>query len=113
MLDSPRRIGRELDAAGFLIALDESVQPRLVNRYLAALESLDLGRIHVHAHHVVAGIREAGASDETHVARAEDGDAHEVKIKFLRGKAEGGETLKESHARLKRGGRSVRCADFS
>src|SRR5207253_6305785 len=44
-----RRIGRELDAAGFRIALDEGFKARLVNRHLTAVQALDLGRIHVHA----------------------------------------------------------------
>src|SRR2546430_9002482 len=49
-----------------------------MNRHLTAAEALDLGRIHVHADHVIAGVREAGAGDETHVAGAENGHAHEL-----------------------------------
>ena len=78
VLDGPRRIGRELDAAGFRIALDQGFKARLVNRHLAAIQALDLGRIHVHADHVIAGVRQAGAGDETHIAGAENGHAHEL-----------------------------------
>ena len=65
-------------AAGLGVALDECIEPRLVDRHLAALQPLDLGGVHVHADHVIAGIGQAGACHEAHVARAENGDAHEL-----------------------------------
>ena len=78
MLDALRGVGRELESPGVRVALDEGIEPGLMNRYLAALECLDLGGIDVDADHVVTGIGEAGPRHETHVAGAKNGDAQEL-----------------------------------
>src|SRR5437764_4396284 len=85
------------------MSLDEGLETRLVNRHLAPIQPLVPGGVHVHAHHVVARIGETGAGDETHVAGAEDGDAHELSSRGVRQKGFG--SLKEGRTRLKRGGR--------
>ena len=76
VLHALRRIGREFDAAGLRVALDERVEPGLVDRDFAALQALDLARIDVHAHDVVAGVGQAGPRHQAHVAGAENRHSH-------------------------------------
>ena len=70
------RVGRELDAAGREVLLDQRIETRLVDRRLAALEPLDLALVDVDAQHVVAGLGKARAGDQAHVTRTEYGDSH-------------------------------------
>ena len=69
-------IGRKAQPAGRGIAFDDGVESGLMNRYFARLEHLDLAPVHIDADHVVAGIRQAGARDEAHIAGSKDRDAH-------------------------------------
>ncbi len=71
-----RRVGGEFDATGLSVALDHAIEPWLMNRHVAAVELLDLLRIDIHAHDVVAGIGQAGTRDQTDVARAKDRHTH-------------------------------------
>jgi hypothetical protein len=41
-----------------------------VDRHLATLQHVDLARVHVQAHHVVAHLGQAGARDQADIARA-------------------------------------------
>ena len=76
MLDAFCRVGRELEAPGREVALQQVVQPRLVDRRLAALEHLDLALVDVDAQHVVADLGEARARDQADVAGTENGETH-------------------------------------
>ena len=57
-----------------------SRQARLVDRDLALLQALDLGRDLVDADHVVAALGEAGAGDQADVSGADDCDFHEPSL---------------------------------
>jgi hypothetical protein len=46
------------------------------SRPAAVVQDLDLGRIHVQAHHMVAHLRQACACHQSNVAGAYDGDFH-------------------------------------
>ena len=61
-------IERELEPTLGLVASNQLVEPRLVDRDLAAVEALDLLRIDVDANDVIAGVREARARHESHIA---------------------------------------------
>jgi hypothetical protein len=78
MLRGPGGIGGELQPPRLGIALDERIEPGLMDRHLPALQPLDFPRIDVHANHVIAGIGQACPAHQTHIARAEDRDAHEL-----------------------------------
>ena len=69
-------VGGEVQAAGLVVALDQLVEARLVDRADAVLELLDLLGVHVEAGHLVADVRKAGAGDESDVAGADHGDTH-------------------------------------
>ena len=63
-------LGRELQAALVEVALDEHVEPRLVDRDLALLQARRPCRASMSTQtHVVAGLGEAGARDQADVAR--------------------------------------------
>ena len=76
VLDAFRRVGREVEAPGGEIALEQIVQPRLVDRRLAALEHLHFALVDIHAQHVVADLGEARTRDQADVAGTEDGKTH-------------------------------------
>ena len=56
------RVRSELQAALGPVAGDELIEPWLVNGHAAGIQQFNLGRVHVHADHVVAHFREARAS---------------------------------------------------
>jgi hypothetical protein len=70
-------VGRELQASGAHVALDDRVQPRLVNGQAARLQGGDLLRVQIEAQHLVADIRQAGAADQAYVAGPDDRDFHD------------------------------------
>jgi hypothetical protein len=78
VLDALDGIGRELDTAGFGVALDERVQSGLVDGDIPAIQTLDLACIDVHAHDMIACISQTGPGDEPDIAGAENGYAHSV-----------------------------------
>src|SRR5438067_1213579 len=55
-------------------ALEQAVDPGLVDRHLAALERGHAVRVDVAAHHVVAEVGEAGRRHQPHVADADHAD---------------------------------------
>lgn len=69
-------VGGELDALGAAGTLDDGVQTRLVDRYAAVVEQVDLLGVHVQADHVMAHVGETGAGHQADVAGADDGDSH-------------------------------------
>src|SRR5204862_6079777 len=75
-LDRLPPVGREGEAALAEVVHDERLEPRLVDRQLAVLQSADLRRVDVGAEDVVAGLREAGAEHQPDVPRPDDGDLH-------------------------------------
>ncbi len=76
MVDAGLGVGGEAQPPGVEIALDHCVETRLMDGDLAALEQVDLARVHIDADHGVAGIRQASAGDEAHVTGAEDRNSH-------------------------------------
>src|SRR5688572_7036563 len=79
MLHARRDVGGELQAPGVAVALHDGLEPRLEDRDFAAVQARDLALVDVETEHVVAGVREAGAGDETDIAGADDGDVHGVR----------------------------------
>ena len=71
-----RQVGGEGQPACAHVAGDQLVEPRLVDRHLAALERRDLAGVLVDADHVVAEIGKAGAGNEADIAGADHRDAH-------------------------------------
>ena len=63
---------------GLHVGGDQFVEARLVDRHLAALQRLDLGRVLIDADDVVAEIGKAGARNEADIARADHCNAHLV-----------------------------------
>ncbi len=76
MLDGLTGVSGEVETAGLDIAQHHALQPRLEDGNLALLEAIDLGRINVHADHVMADIGQTGASHQAYVACSEDSDFH-------------------------------------
>ncbi len=76
MLDSLAGIGSEAKAPRFDIAQHHTLETRLIDGYLATLETVDLGLVHIHAHYIMANIRQAGTSDQAYIACSEDSDVH-------------------------------------
>jgi len=66
----------EGEPAGVGVALDQLGQAGLEDGDLAALQGLDLGRVHVCAHDLLAGLGEAGAADQTDVSRTDHAELH-------------------------------------
>ena len=56
------------------VVLDELVEAGFVDGDRATAQALDLGRVDVHAHHVVTKMGKADRGHEAHVARADDAD---------------------------------------
>ena len=56
------------------VVLDELVEAGLVDGDRATAQTLDLGRVHVHTHHVVTKMSKADRGHQAHVARADDAD---------------------------------------
>jgi hypothetical protein len=47
-----------------------------MNRDFPAIQAFDPGRVHIHADHVISGIRKTGPCDEAHISRTKDRNAH-------------------------------------
>jgi len=75
-LDRRPDVRGELEAPSALIAGDERLEPRLVDREPVLLQAVDLPRVDVGARNVVPRLREAGADDQPDVPRSDDGDFH-------------------------------------
>ena len=69
-----------VEPTGVVIALDQCIQARLMDRHLSSVQAFDFPCINVHAYHVVAGIGQACTGDQPYVARAKDGDFHSLKL---------------------------------
>ncbi len=69
-------VRRELQAARRAVAVDQLLQARLVDRYAAGVEQIDLLLVDVEAEHVVAQLRQARAGDQADIAATDDGDSH-------------------------------------
>lgn len=72
MVHGPGHVGREVQAAGAHVALDELRQAFLVDRHAARLQDFDLALIDVEADDFIADLRQATARDEAYVAGTED-----------------------------------------
>jgi hypothetical protein len=76
VVDAFLRGGRELQAFGFDVGLDQRIEPGLMDRDDPVLEAFDLLRIDIHAEDVIARIGQARARHEAHVAGPEYGYSH-------------------------------------
>ena len=76
MLDSPGCIGGELEAAGLGIALDDGVEPRLMDGNVTTVQALDFTGIDIDTDHMVARICETSPGNQTDVTGAENRDTH-------------------------------------
>ena len=75
-------VGREVQATGGHIAPDHFLQPRFVDGYAASFKDADLFRIDIKAENVIAHFGQTGATDQSNVTGADDGDFH---VYFLQG----------------------------
>ena len=72
MLERVGQVGREVQALA--VARDELLEPRLVDRDLAAAQALDLLGVDVDAPDLAAQLGEAGGRHQADVAGADDAD---------------------------------------
>ena len=56
---------------------DDFGQPRLVDRDVPPVENVDLLPVAIDANHVVAGLGQASARDQSHIPGADDGNFHD------------------------------------
>ncbi len=73
-------IGGELKAARCGVAAHQFLKPGLVNRHLARVEPVDLGRVLVDAHDIVAEIGKAGTRNQPDIARAHHCNFHALPL---------------------------------
>ena len=71
-----RQVGAEGEPAGPHVAVDQRLEPGLVDRHLAAPQPLDLGLVLVDAGDLDAELGEAGAGHQPDIAAADHHDAH-------------------------------------
>ena len=69
-------ISGELQSSRRDIARDHVLQTRLVNRDAALPENVDLVRVHVQAHYVVAYFCQTSAGHQTYIASSNYGNFH-------------------------------------
>ncbi len=69
-------LGAELETVRLDVVCDQRLETRLVDRDFALAQAVDLGRIVVHTHHMVADLREARSGDQPHVSRSDDRNSH-------------------------------------
>ena len=72
VLERVADVCREVQALG--VARQQLLEPRLVDRDLAAAQALDLGGVDVDAPDVAAQLREAGSRHQAHIAGADHSD---------------------------------------
>jgi hypothetical protein len=70
MLDCSCLISREFEPSGLAITVNQVLQTRLVDRYLAAVQTLNAPRVDVDAEDVIARVSQGGARHQPHVAEA-------------------------------------------
>jgi len=75
-LDRGADVGGELEAAIALVAHDQRLEPRLVDRQPVLAEAVDLGRVDVGAQDIIARFGEARPRHETHVPGTENRNFH-------------------------------------
>ena len=76
--DRRGEIGGEIEPPGLHVGGHQRIEPGLENRDFAAAQARDLVGVLVHAGDLVAEIREAGAGNQPHIARADHGNTHET-----------------------------------
>src|SRR5690606_31414565 len=69
---------RESQTALAAVALDDLLEPGLVDRNLPAPEGADLGLVLVDAHHLIAVLGKARADDQPYISRTDDGNLHRL-----------------------------------
>ena len=74
--DRRGEIRAEIEPPRLHVVGDQPIESRFEDRHVAGLDLGDLGRVLVDAHHVMAELREAGAGNQSDVARADHGDTH-------------------------------------
>jgi hypothetical protein len=76
MFDRAGLIAGEFQAPGIAIVTNQVLEPRFMDRDLAAIELLDARRVDIDANDVVTRIRETGTRNQPDIARAKDRDFH-------------------------------------
>ncbi len=72
-----RQVGGEVQQSGGGVPRNQFRQARFVDRHLAPQQPLDLPRVAIDAGHVVARLGQAGARDQSHVARSDNCKFHD------------------------------------
>ena len=80
MVHARLRVRGELQTALRHVAGDEFVEARLMDGHAAGVQHFNLARVHIHADHMVAHFRQAGARNQPHITGAEDGEFHSVSL---------------------------------
>jgi hypothetical protein len=81
--DGLAEIRREQQPARLEVALEDLGQPRLVDRHFSLLEGFDLGLVHIDADHPITAVSEAGARDQTDVARSHHAQVHATALPIM------------------------------
>ena len=76
VIDGFLRVSGELEAPGFDVAFDVSLEARLVDRYLAFIQASNLVLVDVVTDDVVAHFGHAGTGNKADIAGTEDGQFH-------------------------------------
>ena len=75
-----RQIDREPQPSAVHVASDQFGQTRLVDRDMAAVEDVDFLPVTIDTGHIVAGLGQASAGDQSHVSGSDDGDFHNLSL---------------------------------
>jgi hypothetical protein len=76
MFDAGGNIGRERQAAGRAVAVDQLLQARFVDRHAAGIQQRDLLFVDIEAEHGVAEFGQTGAGHQTDIAATDNRDFH-------------------------------------
>ena len=76
VVDALADVRGEAQPAPLACAIDEGLEPGFVDRQLAPFQAGNPVCVNIHAHHVIAGLRQARAGHQAHVSGAEDSQAH-------------------------------------
>ena len=83
LFHAPGSAGGEAQPSGGDVLFHQFLEARLVDRDASPFQEFNLGRVIIHANHVVPDLGEAGAGDEPDIAGSDDRELHG----FLKGAA--------------------------
>ena len=101
-----RQLRAEFEPSGARVDRHQLVEPRLVDRHLAAFERGDLDLVLVDAGHFVTEIGKAGPGNEADIAGADHGNAHACPLR--RWRTNSGFSRRRLHSRGRRKWREPR-----